>query len=411
MNNVKIIGNINDLLIQHGELNCEKAIESLNFLSPRNEFDISKINDVSNKIRVLLDADGNVLDEGKIRLAKYKIIPLGYLSKALQPICGLFSRTYFGTWKGLRTGTLQRLWEWSRSTTYSYNRSGTYAWPEELNNVNYLMRNLIDNNDKILAGISTYSDNLVVEQIEERLSDECVWIKDKRLSVREVVRCILARHENNKIKEFNNGFATSSDGTFDLINTGLLDKFLNYIYIVINNNLDGNDCNKIYLSKSNYTLQALGFSKEQVSLQPIRLYDTVADLVFNANEEEFDFSSGLRLNHILKDRLSRIDEEQFIFNPAYGASCIKRSISEAIKRNVSNYNYIKPCYYIKRNTINFVIPLLTDSDSDRSTKAALVIRKDDFSQAWVVPTVLDKIDAFRNCMVLSDVSGTWLDPQ
>ena len=210
---------------------------------------------------------------------------------------------------------------------------------------------------------------------------------------------------------------TSTTGTdYYIFNTRLLDKFGGWIYICYSSYKKINSFGKvvIVLDQDTYISNEVDLfhkgmevsSDDLKKIKPIQFYENKADLVFDGEYEDFELEiSNRNFTHIIEERRDRLPKELQGENIMEIVYRIKFTVEHAVKISKSDYNYIVPCYNIERDSIQYMIPLLTSFD--KHTEAESVLLVNPVKDKFVISTVLKKDDAYEIARVLNRPTASW----
>lgn len=193
-----------------------------------------------------------------------------------------------------------------------------------------------------------------------------------------------------------------------LINSGLLDLFGKYIYLIVRvrrSSLNGgaieelsfNDV-EISLGKA-YAMQK-GFTKMDVSLALDRVsFASDKELMFDGSWFDFDLSDWERLSHCIIERKDRFPEEYQNMSSDVLFSDMSRAIEVAVELNKYDKNYIKPIYSVRYDRIHFVIPYHVGGDFQKKPQLGIVVSN--YNGFWNVMTVLGIEEVMRDIKLFS----------
>ena len=206
-----------------------------------------------------------------------------------------------------------------------------------------------------------------------------------------------------------NGYMMSSDRKCCLINTGLLDKYGNFIYLIDkmpNTKEFGKKYFNIMTSKS--MLIGFGFEAKQTKNlpEPFKFCENPGDLVFRAELEDFDLEDELHLNHIIQERKFRFPDVYKNVDTSIISDKIKASIMRAINISKVDYKYVMPKYDLETQTIQFMIPLYLDTRYGETPELVIVVGKR--GELWKMYTVLTMENALDDVRLLSNTECSWL---
>ena len=200
----------------------------------------------------------------------------------------------------------------------------------------------------------------------------------------------------------------NDSGNNAVINTGLLDKFLNYIYVLYK--IESNRfCKPMYVS-SHSLLDNLGFTPKQLlnMVSPIKLFHNSKELIFDATLSDIDLESYTRLEHTLEERAFRLPECISHLTSLEKYNCLKRNIELSVKMTQMNYKFAVPMYNIEEEKIQFLVPFyITFENFTSPADAAIILSK--YKNRYRVMTIIPLEDAYFNARILSIPEGSiWL---
>lgn len=185
-----------------------------------------------------------------------------------------------------------------------------------------------------------------------------------------------------------------------VVNTGLMDKFGNYILIMYryNKTHDGYRPNKIMYSKQDFLNN--GFSKEQSSQGLSPIPNIIADELRSGISSDFgDYDISFdALKHIIIDRRERFPEGSEIFSEKDLADKIKKSLREGVDKLRIDPNYAKPIYSAKTSCISWVFPLKILAGAEERPEMVMLVRKEKefYSLKTVLPYDEEMKDRIRS---------------
>lgn len=254
----------------------------------------------------------------------------------------------------------------------------------------------------------------LVQDIYERLLIKEQWKCDKidRLGyyLKGIFMVVEQSMENSRSALRGNGYTLSENRDKAIVNTGLMDIYGNYIYLIdhtpdIKNFYD----KKITLLNSKVGLLNIGFSLENARNlpEPVMFVEDKSQLIFDGNIEDFDLDDDIHLNHIIEERRDRFPEKYKNTSQRELSYKIKNAIVQAVKLSKVDYRYILPKYDFFRHKIQFLIPFHLDTNIDEKPELTIVIGKQD--GLWIVYTVLYTSDAYEDARLLCRPYDSWLD--
>ena len=278
-----------------------------------------------------------------------------------------------------------------------------------------LDHDLIENNSKQIA-IKYQMKNDLAHDIYERLLIKENWMFDNkpRLSFYLKGICLMVWYNQYKDKDNTstkgNGYTYSKDRTKAVINTGLLDKFGNFIYLVDHTPLVPDFLDKrVHIMVDKYSLIKFGFELIDIRNlpEPIRIVDDLRSLVFDANIEDFDLDDDFHLQHIINERRYRFPEKYKNASDMELCNKIKNAIIQGVKISKLDTRYAIPTYDFSRHNVQFLLPLYLDNSLDKTAELAIVVGR--YNEMWKIYTVLLINDAYDDARLLSNPKNTWID--
>jgi hypothetical protein len=199
-----------------------------------------------------------------------------------------------------------------------------------------------------------------------------------------------------------------------LLNSKLLDKFGNWIYILYkvrkkydrDNNRVSFDLFEPIMINSSRQLITYGLQINLKDVQPIQFYEKKEDLIFEGNIEEFDLEDTIILSHMLEDRADRLPESLQKRSPFEQSSIIKSSIEYAVNISKFNYNFIIPCFFITEDKMQYLVPIFEKVGIDEKACNAIIVNK--VNEIYILNTILTIEDAYNMARLISIPSATWL---
>jgi hypothetical protein len=219
-------------------------------------------------------------------------------------------------------------------------------------------------------------------------------VDDMYAYLQQLVSCVVDRKEDGTI--FYN-----EENNLAVINTRLMDRWGNFIIIVINSKdwcIQG-----ARLANIDCDLQRLGFDVEAYKVRPITFFKNPEDIVFNG---EVDLSNSYRYQHIFEERLDRLPDIWRNLDGLNLAMRVRQSVEFAIRLSQIDYKFLVPIYNPKSGNIQFLVPLYYEFGTDKEPAAALVLSRQG-ANVWQVSTILSMEDARWDAKFLG-TSSEWL---
>lgn len=254
----------------------------------------------------------------------------------------------------------------------------------------------------------------LIGDIYERLLIKERWLSNNKNKIGFYLKglCLFIWQERqtmNTNELHGNGFTFSEDKSKCVINTGLLDTYGNYIYLIDHTPHIADFYSKsvsIMYNKSlllNYKFNLLDIRKLP---EPSEIIKDKSKLIFDANIDDFDLDDDLHLKHIIAERKHRFPVKYQKESDLALSNKIKDAIVQAIKISKSDYRYIIPKYDFTRKDIQFLIPFFLDKSLDESPELTIVVGKQ--QGIWCIYTVLDTEDAYDDARLICRPSNNWI---
>ena len=207
-----------------------------------------------------------------------------------------------------------------------------------------------------------------------------------------------------------NGYTYSNDRKICVINTGLIDNYGNYIYLIDHSpSVPDFYAKVVSVLYNKTTLLKLNFDIDNVKFlpEPIEIVKDKSKLVFNANYSDFDLDDTAHIYHIATERIGRFPDRYASETPLAICDKIRSAIRQAVMIQKTDFRYIIPKYDFKRQAIQFMIPFYLEQSYDEAPELTIVVGEQD--GIWSIFTVLYSDDAYDDARLLSRASDTWLD--
>lgn len=206
-----------------------------------------------------------------------------------------------------------------------------------------------------------------------------------------------------------NGYTFSDNRNRMVVNTGLLDNFGNYIYLIDHTPPFASFYDKkVSIMNNKAELLNFGFSIENIRHMPdpIKIVEDVRDLIFEGDIEDFDFNDTIHMSHIIKERIDRFPKKYRTESEVIINNKIRTAIEQAVRISKTDHTYMVPKYDFKRDTIQFLVPLHLDTSADETPELTLVIDRQ--NGIWVLYTVLYSDDAYDDARLVCRPTNTWI---
>lgn len=252
-----------------------------------------------------------------------------------------------------------------------------------------------------------------VTELYNKLMDKENWAKDNGKWLLEYIKGLVICIDNYRKlrRKDNNGYVLSDGGKKMLFNTGLIDTYGNFIYVIDHTASTRANFERRVLTivKSKSSLLDEGFTLDKIKVMPKRFkfVSDNRDLVFNSTMDEFDLIDTEHLNHIINERRSRFPEKYANESCKNLADKIKISIEQAIEMQEVNYKYIVPMYNLATQEIEFLIPMHLDTTYGQKPELCIIVAKK--NGLWKIFTIISSDLAYSNARLISKVCTTWSD--
>ena len=269
---------------------------------------------------------------------------------------------------------------------------------------------------------SEQSKRELLNSIYEKLLDKVRWgrtgnYKSKLGFYLKGICLVIWQQQKQCMRE--NGWLYSTDGTKSVINTGLLDTFGNYIYLVDNTpELPDFYDKELNIMYNKTILIDLGFDIDSIKNlpEPMKLVDDTSKLIFRADIADFDLDDDLHFTHIIHERINKFPDKYKDMSDVEICNKIKSSITQAVKISKTDYRYMIPKYDFYKQDIQFLMPLYLDASINERPELALVIGRENNPNVEVkhtlvsIYTVLSLADAYDDAQFFGYPNSTWLKP-
>ena len=208
-----------------------------------------------------------------------------------------------------------------------------------------------------------------------------------------------------------NGYTFSDDQKYCVINTGLLDTYGNFIYLIDHSpsipdfytKVVSVMYNKAALLKFNFNIDNVKYLPS-----PIKFVDDKSSLIFDAQYDDFDLDDTSHLFHIISERIGRFPDKYKDEAPLVICDRIKSAIRQAIMISQTDYKYVIPKYDFLRKGVQFLIPLYLDNTPESAPELTIVVDKQT-DGIWSIYTVLYSDDAYDDARLISRANDSWLN--
>lgn len=223
--------------------------------------------------------------------------------------------------------------------------------------------------------LSSLQTSVLLPNVSESIKKEVI----KRI----FITYISLKSENTFISK---GYIKSSKFNFNLLNTGLLNRFYQPIY-VIDFTPDINACqSKIFkIVESSAEFEVFDFDIEDLP-EPFKPLEDAEDYITNFKKQKVlvDYSS---LSHIVTSHRERFSKNLSSLSESTIANMLNSAIE--ISRNLSelNRNFAKPAFSIKRQAICYILPISFEGFRFERPEYFIVLEKHPLEDAWKVATL------------------------
>lgn len=209
-------------------------------------------------------------------------------------------------------------------------------------------------------------------------------------------------------KEFGDIIELSNeDGNFLIFNSGLLDKYTNFILIQckISEVLSSRHGER-YLSIESISLLSRSLYSMSVKVLPVLELCPKEKFFFPSDQILIDYTG--RLDHMFTDRWNRIsDDRGQDYSPDLLFKSLQSSVDLALKMNQIDSNYIIPYYNLKQNDVLYLIPLYVGSVALSEPVCAVSVGFTK-EKVWAPVTILTLPMARGNARLLNKLKNSWL---
>lgn len=412
--------------------NADVAIEILKKLAGLDDIDLEYVNKyhetvdgskryLTGKLRELSFADERVNN----KMAEYLWVDTGYKTKDAwkKIIYASFYKSPIG-WNGVYIGTEDKLSKYVGH--YNYKKVTTNFENDKEEIEEQTQRDPAIDTENVEFG-SYYNEDQVVgsdehKEISKALNNNkfCLalyskllikenWATSKgcRNRLIKYIDAIASKVQRELKSNTGNWYRLNSTRTAIVINSGLLDKFMNDIFILFDTNVD-NSFSKPRVVDSKTDLLKIGFSKEDIKImpEPVKFYKDKSELVFSADMEDFNIDNRANLNHIINERRSRFPESIRDIGEDFICDKLRSSIKNAVDLSKRDYRYVVPMYNIQNDSIQYFIPLYIHNSIIDEPELVLVVAE--INGFYEVMTILIPDDAYDNARLLSMNESSWL---
>lgn len=368
---------------------------------PDTKYINSYAKNVSNGIRYLDRRLVENYDEraGELR-ENYKWVDSGYKDRNGYSIYFSFYRGHLG-WEGALVGTELFL---RKKLASKYNEGKSFR---------------IDENEEECAGEQVentveprkrlFDKDRFCNELYDRLLFKENWAignksRERVLNYMNTLVLKVKRNIDSGIKE---GYLVNEEGNRIVMNSGLLDEYMNDIFVIFVKNKDGDFVNPTIVKDKTQLINE-GFTKDELREMPgiLRFYKEKSELIFDGDIEDFDLYSKDRLDHIIKERKFRLPTELANLNSDVLWNKVRTAVELAVRVAQRDFKHVVPMYDIKNDKIEFLMPCHINRSINEIPEVALVVSK--IGQFYQVMTLLELEEAYGNARILSMPNNSWL---
>lgn len=206
-----------------------------------------------------------------------------------------------------------------------------------------------------------------------------------------------------------NGYLLNNDKSKEIVNTSLIDKYGNYIYIIDHTPYVQQFENKeLSLLNNKASLLDWGFELKELRKlpSPVKFVNDRSSYIFNGIIEDFDLDDAHHLKHIVDERRHRFPSKYKHTPSDILSNKVKSAVEQAVMISKTDYKYIVPKYDFSRHKIQFLIPLHLDTAI--TDKPELVIVVSNIGGIWNINTVLETDSAYDDARLICRPCNSWL---
>lgn len=197
-------------------------------------------------------------------------------------------------------------------------------------------------------------------------------------------------------------YIINKDKTRVVMNTGIIDSYGEFIYLMWNTTGKLLTTDRIVSSIDD--MRKAGF--EQTEVEPIKFYESKDQLIFSGDIEDIDIFAGNGVRHISDERRDRLPDEVANWSSKRLIDALKSSIEFNVKMSKHDTHWILPFYCTSKNEIEYLFPLYLTGDYDGKADAALVVAP--FDGKYIIKTVLEVEMAHKNAASIGEPDCIWM---
>lgn len=387
MNNVIVqreLEQLGEAFKEYGIINKPKTLEEFKSqmgLSKSNHANVKyTISSIAESDKRVMMYDKDTKETQNRELAEYIIVETDVTNKYNQFVCFAFMRVENDRFKCYYVSGIERCKDTMRPKN------------EEKENGNSEVADTAE--QKYITSITN--------EIEATAMFKNVYSKSNCNAVKltlQAQECKIAAEIRNKQKK---NYIVNKAGNLIAYNTGIMDEYGSYNIIVQELLTNGVGVAKVVRSKA--LLIKDGF--ETTEIEPVKLYESIEELVFEGKSEDIDTESDLGIQHIVTEREERLPEGARGMSAKKLYDAIKASIEFDIRMNKHDFRWILPFYSHSFNEIQYLFPLYITKEYTESADAALIVRKE--GDIYRLGTVLTLKQAYIDAAEISEPKCMWI---
>lgn len=259
----------------------------------------------------------------------------------------------------------------------------------------------------IIDVFSSKSTNKLSKDVYYMLKSKCEWESNGGINaikkfIRQLLFIMRYRTSFTRSVPKDTHFISSSRKTVGVINTGLVDKKGEHIYIEATQVAVQSDLNEhIYTFSKVRVVETVPHLK----LKPFSVLNCVQRRKLDLNAITLDYQHGL--DHISFGRSHRLDTEAELSVSRIKKSIIK-SIQLAVTKGKQDTSHIASFVSMKYFKESFLVPLYLDGIEKGKPLGAIIIT-DIVPGVWVPATVLELKTAWSDARLVSTIKADWLE--
>lgn len=186
-----------------------------------------------------------------------------------------------------------------------------------------------------------------------------------------------------------------------VVNTGLLDKYGSYIYIIYRQHLDFGTYTpyKILETKSDFVTEGFDPKGKVDRLLPV---DFFGGETFDATIDDIDITPRA-LSHIIQERKDRFPESVQKLSDMSLANRVRDAVSVSLRLNCCDSSYIKPDYSGTEAKLGWILPCHIERDITEEPELVLVATK--MGRFYEIKTILPYDDSVKDRLTALSLYG------